>query len=81
MKLKRKITNFLIVGSKDKFTLDYIYFNTLKHLGYEVDFLNIEKSINHRIVAGIKKYFSGINHSILRKKIINSFFFKKKNIL
>ena len=72
----KKKTNILIVGSKEKFTLDSIYYRTFKRLGYNVDFFNIEKSINHRIVAYIKKNFSKINYKFLRKKII--FFFKSK---
>lgn len=72
----KKKTNILIVGSNEKFTLDSIYYRTFKRLGYNVDFFNIEKSINHRIVAYIKNYFTKINYKLLRKKII--FFFKNK---
>ncbi len=72
----KKKTNILIVGSNEKFTLDSIYYRTFKRLGYNVDFFNIEKSINHRIVAYIKNYFTKINYKLLREKII--FFFKNK---
>ena len=76
----KKKTNILIVGSKEKFTLDSIYYRTFKRLGYKVDFFNIEKSINHRVVAYIKKNFSKINYTFLRKKIISFFKSKKKKI-
>jgi len=68
--------NILIIGSKEKFTLDYIYFKTFKYLGYDTDFFNIEKSINYRIIAKIKNYFNETNHKLLRKKLIS--FFKKR---
>jgi len=71
-----KKSEILIVGSKEKFTLDNIYYKTLKHLGYKVDFLNIEKSLNNRIIAKVKIYLIELNYKILRKKILS--FFKKK---
>lgn len=68
--------SILIVGSKEKSSLDDIYFRTFQNLGYKIEFFNIEKSLNHRIIAGIKKYFSSMNNQILRRKLF--FFLKKK---
>ena len=72
-----KNSKILIVGSKNNFSLDSVYFKTFRYLGYNVDFINIEKSINLRIVASIKKYFSELNYKFLRKKLI--LLFQKKN--
>ena len=71
-----KKSRILIVGSKEKFTLDHTYYKTLKHLGYKVDFLNVEKSLNNRMIAKIKIYLTRLNYKILREKIL--LFFKKK---
>ncbi len=71
-----KNSKILIVGSKNNFSLESIYFKSLKHINYKVDFLNIEKSINNRVIAKMKRYFSEINYKFLRKKLL--FFFKKK---
>lgn len=72
-----KNSKILIVGSKNNFSLESIYFKTFKYLGYNVDFINIEKSINLRIVASIKKYFSELHYKFLRKELIQ--LFEKKN--
>ena len=71
-----KKSKVLIVGSKNEFSLDSIYFKTFKNLGYNVDFFNIEKSIENRIIANLKKYLSLINFKISRKKLV--YFFEKK---
>ena len=44
--------SILIVGSKEKSSLDDIYFRTFQNLGYKIEFFNIQKSLNHRIIAG-----------------------------
>lgn len=72
-----KTSKILIIGAKNNFSLESIYFKTFKYLNYNIDFLNIDKSINSRIVASIKKYFSELNYKILRKKLI--FLLNKKN--
>ncbi len=70
-------SNILIIGSNDKFNLEKTYFKTFKHLGYNVDFFNLEKSINHRLIAKVKNYFSNINYIFLRKKTLT--FFQNRN--
>ena len=77
MKINKK-SKILIVGSKDKFALEYIYYKTFKHLNFNVEFLNIQKSISNRLAAKTKLFFSGINYFFLQKKILNFFRNKKK---
>ena len=43
MKINKK-SKILIVGSKDKFSLEYIYYKTFKHLNYNVQLFDLEKS-------------------------------------
>ncbi len=69
-------SKILIIGSRNNFSLESIYFKSFKHLNFKVDFLNIEKSIYNRIIAKIKRHFSELNYKLLRKKLI--FFLKKK---
>ena len=71
-----KNSKILIVGARNNFSLESIYFKSLKHINYKVDFLSIEKSIYNRVIAKMKRYFSEFNYKFLRKKLI--FFFKKK---
>tara|TARA_Y100000294_G_scaffold146523_1_gene142094 strand:- start:642 stop:1679 length:1038 start_codon:yes stop_codon:yes gene_type:complete len=68
--------SILLIGSKEKFTLDYIYYKSFKQLGYDVEFLNIDKALKNRIVAKFNSIFPIFNYESLRKKIF--FFFKKK---
>jgi len=72
-----KKSKILIIGSKNNFSLESIYFKTFKHLNYNIDFLNINKSLSSRIIASIKKYFSELNYKFLRKKLI--YLLNKKN--
>ena len=46
MKIHKK-SKILIVGSDDKFTLDYIYYKTFKYLNFETEILSLDKSINY----------------------------------
>ena len=59
----------LIVGARNNFSLESIYFKSLKHINYKVDFLNIEKSIYNRAIAIMIRYFSEFNYKFLRKKV------------
>ena len=68
--------SILLIGSKEKFTLDCFYYKSFKHLGYDVEFLTIDKALKNRIVAKFKNIFPIFNYKIIRKKIF--FFFKKK---
>ncbi len=77
MKISKK-SKILIVGSGDKFTLEYIYFKTFKYLNFEVNLLNLESSISNRVTAKMKMTFSNINHFFLQKKTLNYFKQNKK---
>jgi len=68
--------SILLIGNKEKFTLEYIYYKSFKRLGYDVEFLNIDKSLKNRIVAKFNSIFPIFNYETIRKRIF--FFFKKK---
>lgn len=65
----------LIIGNKEEYTLDYIYFKTFKKLGYKVDFFSIDRSLKHRVIAKFNYLFPVFKFTKLRKKILS--FFKK----
>ena len=77
MKINKK-SKILIVGSKDKFSLEYIYYKTFKHLNFKVQLFNLEKSLTNRFTAKTKIVFSSINHFFLQKKILEFFKNNKK---
>ena len=77
MKIHKK-SKILIVGSKDKFTLDYIYYKTFKYLNFETEILSLDKSISPRLIARMKILFSSINYFLQKKKVLNFFKNKKK---
>ena len=77
MKINKK-SKILIVGSHDKFTLDYIYYRTFKYLNFDVEFFNIQKSVSNRFTAKIKMVFSSLNYFFLQKKIVDFIKDKKK---
>ena len=70
--MRKKI---LIIGNKEEYTLDYIYFKTFKKLGYKVDFFSIDISLKHRAIAKFNHLFPVFTFAKLRKKIL--FFFKQ----
>ena len=72
MKINKK-SKILIVGSKDKFSLEYIYYKTFKHLNYNVQLFDLEKSLTNRLTAKTKIVFSSINHFFLQKKTLDFF--------
>ena len=72
MKINKK-SKILIFGSKDKFSLEYIYYKTFKYLNYNVQLFNLEKSLTNRLTAKTKIVFSSINHFFLQKKILDYF--------
>lgn len=77
MKINKK-SKILIVGSKDKFSLEYIYYKTFKHLNFKVQLFNLEKSLTNRFTAKTKIVFSSVNHFFLQKKILEFFKNNKK---
>lgn len=80
MKINKK-SKILIVGSKDKFSLEYIYYKTFKHLNFKVQLFNLEKSLTNRFTAKTKIVFSSVNHFFLQKKILEFFKNNKKNMI
>lgn len=68
--------SILLIGNNEKFTLDYFYYKSFQHLGYDVEFLNIDKSLKNRVVAKFNNIFPIFNYKTIRKKIF--FFFNKK---
>ena len=70
MKINKK-SKILIVGSKDKFSLEYIYYKTFKYLNYNVQLFDLEKSLTNRLIAKTKIVFSSINYFFLQKKILD----------
>lgn len=77
MKINKK-SKILIVGSGDKFALEYIYYKTFKYLNFNIELFNIEKSLSNRLTAKTKIVFSRVNHFFLQKKILNFFKLNKK---
>ena len=77
MRIHKK-SKILIIGSEDKFTLDYIYYKTFKYLNFETEIFSLEKSISPRLIAKMKILFSSINYFLQKKKILNFFKNKKK---
>ncbi len=77
MKIDKK-SKILIVGSGDKFALEYIYYKTFKYLDFNIELFNIQKSLSNRLTAKTKILFSKINHFFLQKKTLNFFKHKKK---
>ena len=66
----------LIIGAKEKTSLEMMYYRAFKKLGINISFLQIEKKTNNYFFSKIKKIFNFIYFFYLRKKLIN---FMKKN--
>ncbi len=74
-KNKKKI---LIIGSKEKFSLENMYLRALKSCGHKVNFIhtyNINKNFFYRFLW---KFFKSYIYIIFRHKIINYFYYNKK---
>ena len=71
----------LIIGNKEEYTLDYIYFKTFKKLGYKVDFFSIDRSLKHRVIAKFNYLFPVFKFKKLRKKILSFFKKNKKSMI
>ncbi len=71
---KKKI---LIIGSKETYTLDKMYFRALKKLKHKVEFYHTHNTIRNKLILFIEKYFSFFYYFIIRFSLIN--FLGKKN--
>ncbi len=72
--MKKK--SILIIGNKENFTLEKMYYKSLKHLGHNIDFFKIDITLKNLILAKLIYYIPFFHYASLRKKLIN--FFKKK---
>jgi len=71
--MKKK--SILIIGNKENFTLEKMYYKSLKHLGHNIDFFKIDITLKNLILAKLIYYIPFFHYASLRKKLIN--FFKK----
>ena len=76
--MKKRI---LIIGNKEKFTLEYFYYKSFKYLGVDVDFFSIDRTIKNRLIAKIINIFPNLYYFFLRKKLINYIKNNKKKYL
>jgi hypothetical protein len=72
-KFKKK--RILIIGAKEKTSLEMMYYRAFKTIGANTTLLQIEKNTNNYLLLKIKKIFKILYFFLLRKKLIN--FFKK----
>jgi len=68
IKLYKK--RILIVGAKEKTSLETMYYKAFKTLGLNISFLQIEKNTNSYFLSRIRKMFSFFYFFYLRKKLI-----------
>ena len=71
-----KSKKILIIGSKEKFTLENMYFRAYIGTKHNVKILNIEKVYKTKIYNLIEKSFSYLIYNRIRKKIL--LYLKKK---
>ena len=71
---KKKI---LIIGSKENYTLEKMYYRAFSELNHKIKFLNIESAARSKFQIILEKLFTKIIYSSLRKKILN--FLNKNN--
>ena len=70
--------NILLVGSKEEFTLEKMYFRAFKKIGLKVTLYHSDNSVKNIIGKFFEKYLSSIYYLFVRKKFVNFFFKDKK---
>ena len=68
----------LLVGSKEEFTLEKMYFRAFKKIGLKVTLYHSNNSVKSMIGKFFEKHLSFLYNFYVRKKFVN-FFFKKQN--
>jgi hypothetical protein len=74
--IKNYKNKILLVGVKEKNSLEMMYYRAFKHLGLKVFIYLTEKNSNNIFIARIKNIFNIFNLFLIRKKFCN---FIKKN--
>ena len=70
--------NILLVGSKEEFTLEKMYFRAFKKIGLKVTLYHSDNSVKNIIGKFFEKYLSSIYYLFVRKKFVNFFFKNRK---
>lgn len=65
------IKNILIIGNREKNSLENFYYKAFKKLNIKTTFFKIEKTIKNRIYAKLLNIYPNINYVFLRSKIYN----------
>ena len=73
-----KTKKILIIGSKENFTLEKMYYRAFINLGQNVEFYHIHDSINSKILNLIERLFRFYIYKKRRKILLN--FIKKKKL-
>lgn len=68
--MENKSKKILLIGSKEAFTIEKMYFRAFKKLGFKVNLLHIYAIQNGLILGFIWKYFRFFYFFFIRKKII-----------
>ncbi len=71
---KKKI---LIIGSKQNYTLDKMYFRALKELKHKVEFYHTHDTVRSKFILFFEKYLSFFYYFLIRFLLLN--YLKKKN--